>query len=157
MNGVIGIEELMWLQPLFGSEESCTEAIDRRERLNPQDQRPVILVADDEPLIRQTIVEILRSEGFDAVGVKDGMEAVECAPRLKPKVFLADVYMPRLNGIEAAKAIRDLLPNTRVICFSGHASTSGLMEEARENGQQFEFLSKPIRPEILVKTINRES
>jgi len=155
MNPAMHLEMRVWLTPFLTSEETCTEAVDRREKLGPGEKRPLILVADDESLIRQTIVEILRAEGFDAVGVKDGIEAIECARRLKPSVFLADVYMPRLNGIEAAKAIRDLLPKTRVICFSGHASTSGLIQQAREEGEEFEFLPKPIRPEILVRTINR--
>lgn len=142
----------------FGSpEETCSEAVRRRGGLKPEDARPVVLIADDEPLIRQTMVEILRREGFDAVGVKDGMEAVECAPHLKPAIFLADVSMPRLNGIEAAKVIRGVLPSTRIICFSGHASTSALLEEAREQGADFEFLAKPIKPEILVRTLNGDN
>ena len=156
MNPALRSEPRFWLLPFLHSEETCTEAAERRE-LSRDEQRPLILVADDEALIRQTIVEILRAEGFDAVGVKDGMEAVECASRLKPSVFLADVYMPRLNGIEAAKVIKDLLPRTRIICFSGHASTSGLIQAEREQGNQFEFLAKPIQPELLVKTISRKA
>lgn len=157
MNASSRVAARIWFQPFVDVEETCQQAASRRDQLSAYEKRSVILVADDEPLIRQTIVEILCNEGFDAVGVKDGMEAIDCASRLRPKVFLADVNMPRLNGIEAARTIRDLLPETRVICFSGHASTSALIQEARDQGDHFEFLSKPIRPEVLVEAIHKAS
>jgi len=139
--------------PLGGREESCEEAAARRQRLQQGSRQPLVLVADDEVLIRSTIVEILRAEGYDAVGVQDGLAAVECAAKLNPDVFLTDVSMPRMNGIDAAKHIRESFPSTRVICFSGHAATSELLAQARQEGNEFEFLAKPIRPATLIQTI----
>jgi CheY-like chemotaxis protein len=136
-----------------GPEESCEEVAARRQRLLQSKKQPLVLVADDELLIRSTIVEILRAEGYDAVGVQDGMAAVECAAKICPDVFLTDVSMPRMNGIDAAKHIRQSFPSTRVICFSGHAATSELLAQARQEGNEFEFLAKPIRPATLIQTI----
>ncbi len=116
-----------------------------------------MLVADDEFVIRETIVEILRGEGYDAVGVQDGAEAIECASKTEPDVFLADVSMPRMNGIDAAKLISKSHPGTRIICFSGHAATSDLLERARAEGHDFEFLPKPIRPERLISAIREKA
>lgn len=140
------------LAPIGGPEESCEEVAARR-RLSQHATKPLVLVADDELLIRSTLVEILRAEGYDAVGVQDGMAAVECAAKISPDVFLTDVSMPRMNGIDAAKFIRQSFPTTRVICFSGHAATSELLAQARREGNEFEFLAKPIRPATLIQTI----
>jgi len=139
--------------PFGGPEETCEEVAARRQRSRDGNKQPLVLVADDEFLIRATIVEILRAEGYDAVGVQDGMAAVECAAKLGPDVFLTDVSMPRMNGIDAAKHIRQSFPTTRVICFSGHAATSELLAKARQEGNEFEFLAKPIRPTTLIQTI----
>ena len=146
------LSSILLFSPLGGPEETCEEAAARR-RCSQDAQKPLVLVADDEFLIRATIVEILRAEGYDAVGVQDGMAAVECASKLGPDVFLTDVSMPRMNGIDAAKHIRQAFPTTRVICFSGHAATSELLAQARQEGNEFECLAKPIRPATLIQTI----
>lgn len=72
---------------------------------------------------------------------------------LSADIFLADVGMSGPNGIEAAKHIRSLCPKTRIICFSGHAATSNLLDVARKQGHEFEFLAEPIKPDVLVKAI----
>ena len=145
---------LIPLLPQFGDAvEECKEIAELRSKASVGDIRPLILVADDEPLVRSTIVEILRSEGYDAVGAKDGVEAVACAHKIQPDIFLADVAMQKMNGIEAAKQIKRLSPKTRIICFSGHAATSELLAKAKEQGHDFECLAKPIKPEVLIRTI----
>jgi CheY-like chemotaxis protein len=146
-----------FFSPFGLPEESCEEVAARRQRAQGSVKQPLVLVADDELLIRATIVEILRAEGYDAVGVQDGLAAVECAAKLSPDVFLTDVSMPRMNGIDAAKHIRQSFPDTRVICFSGHAATSELLAQARQEGNEFEFLAKPIRPDTLIRTIRAGS
>lgn len=78
-----------------------------------------VLVADDEPTLRSTIVEILRDEGYEAVAVEDGREAVEYAHKAPPDILLMDLAMPGMSGIEAAKQIKGFSPTTRVIFFSG--------------------------------------
>src|SRR5579862_2276116 len=136
-----------------GLHETCEELLQRRRQVPPTERKPLVLVADDEALIRDTILEILRCEGYDVLGVQDGNEAVDCALELKPDIFLADVSMPRMNGIEAAKRIQHFLPRIHVICFSGHAATSELLAQSRKEGDDFEFLMKPIRPEVLIRLI----
>jgi len=138
---------------LQNATETCEELARRRKSLDSSDLRIAVLVADDEALIRSTVVAILQSEGYDAVGVKDGLAAVECASKLQPDVVLADVSMPTMNGIEAAKRISAALPRTRVICFSGHADSSDLLRKAQTEGFNFEFLMKPLKPEALLRAL----
>ena len=56
-----------------------------------------VVVADDEPLIAMTLVEILQGGGFDAEAVSDGLAAIELARRIHPDILLTDVQMPNMN------------------------------------------------------------
>lgn len=117
-------------------------------------EKPVkILVIDDESLIAETVVEILKGEGFEAMSVSSGSSAVELAKTVKPAVVLSDVMMPGLNGIETGIKIREIIPNCKIILFSGQAATVNLLEEARRRGHNFDILAKPIKPQHLINVI----
>ncbi len=72
------------------------------------------------------------------------------AKNWKPDLLLSDVVMPRLNGIEAAIQICMMIPQCRVLLFSGQAATAGMLNDARLNGNHFEVLEKPIYPTDLI-------
>ncbi len=93
-----------------------------------------LLIADDEPLIRETLAELLTEEGFEVVGhAADGEEAVRAAADLRPDVVIIDVRMPILNGIEATRRIVGELPGTLVIALSAYDDPA-LASAAREAG-----------------------
>jgi DNA-binding response OmpR family regulator len=111
-----------------------------------------VLVADDEPVIADTLVIILNQNGFEAHAVYSGHKAVEAAQALKPNMLISDVMMPDMNGIDAAIQIRAMLPGCKILLFSGQASTADLLEGARAQGHDFDILAKPVHPqELLVK------
>lgn len=112
-----------------------------------------IIVVDDEPVIADTLVDILNGEGHEALAVSDGAAAVKWAGMVVPDVVLADVIMPRMDGIEAAKAIMKLVPNCRIILFSGQAASTDLLTKARADGYSFEVLAKPLNPEVLLEKL----
>jgi DNA-binding NtrC family response regulator len=112
-----------------------------------------IIVIDDESLIAETVVEILNEQGFEAVPVSSGASAIELAKTVRPAIVLSDVIMPGLNGIETGIKIREIVPNCRIILFSGQAATVDLLEKAREQGHRFDILAKPIKPEHLISII----
>ncbi len=116
---------------------------------------PRILVVDDEPLIADTIVQILNRSGFVAEAVYGGREAIEAARRIVPDLILSDVLMPHLDGVEAAIAIQKFLPNTRIILFSGQAATVEILARASHRGYHFELLAKPLHPTQLIKHLRR--
>ena len=82
-----------------------------------------ILVVDDEPLIADTIVQILNRNGFIATAAYGGREAIDCARLTSPELILSDVLMPHIDGVEAAITIQKFLPATRIVLFSGQAAT----------------------------------
>ena len=112
---------------------------------------PRILVVDDEILIADTIVQILNRNGFIAEAAYSGSQAIELAKRYCPELVLSDVMMPHVDGVEAAIAIREHCPDTRIVLFSGQAATVEILARARERGHNFELLPKPIHPTQLIR------
>jgi CheY-like chemotaxis protein len=112
-----------------------------------------IIVVDDEPIIADTLVDILKGEGHHALAVSDGASAIQWAKLLLPDVMVTDVIMPGMDGVEMAKAILKTLPRCHIILFSGQTASSDLLAKARSEGYSFEVLAKPINPEILLERI----
>ena len=108
------------------------------------------MVVDDEPIVADTILEILKEEGIDGFAFSSGHDALSWFSRIKPDAVIMDVVMPGISGIEAAIEIRKQSPACRVILFSGQTTTADLLSEARSQGHQFEVLEKPIKPEVLL-------
>jgi len=112
-----------------------------------------IFVVDDEPLIADTLVNILQGQGHDALAISDGQAAIRWAERIRPDLVISDVIMPRLNGVETGKGIMKAVPGCRVILFSGQAASSELVAMAAADGYEFEILAKPINPNALLERI----
>ena len=113
-----------------------------------------VLIVDDEPIIADTLVDILRGEGHESFAVSNGESAIKWVELLHPDVVVSDVIMPGMNGVEAAKRILSLCPECRIILFSGQAASVDLLEKARHEGFEFEVLAKPINPTLLLKAID---
>lgn len=126
------------------------------DEANTKKPAPRILVVDDEKVIADTIVQILNRNGFIAEPAYGGEEAIEKAKAHCPELVLSDVLMPRIDGVEAAIAIRQNCPDTRIVLFSGQAATVEILARAREKGHTFELLPKPIHPTQLIKHLREE-
>ena len=80
--------------------------------------RPRILLADDHTLIVEAFKKLLESE-FEIVGtVPDGRKLLQVAPALRPDVVLLDLGMPMLNGFDAGRQLKKLLPNVKLIVLT---------------------------------------
>jgi CheY-like chemotaxis protein len=115
--------------------------------------KPKVLIADDEPVIADTLAMILKQSGFDARAVYSGEKALELAQSFAPEMLISDVIMADLNGIDAAIRIQALLPGIKILLFSGQAATADLLEKARARGYEFEILAKPVHPQDLLKKL----
>ena len=81
-----------------------------------------ILLADDHVILRQGTRQLLEHES-DMVVVgeaSDGAESVELVSKLKPDIVIIDVAMPGMNGIEATKKIKEILPGTKILVLTGY-------------------------------------
>lgn len=114
---------------------------------------PKVLVVDDEHVIADTLAMILNQSGFDARAVYSGEKALELASTFAPDMLITDVIMADLNGIDAAIRIRAMLPQIKILLFSGQAATADLLEKARAQGYEFEILAKPVHPQDLLSKL----
>ena len=112
-----------------------------------------VLIADDEKNIADTLALILGFLGFETNAVYSGEAAVEAAAQFQPDVLITDVVMGEMSGIEAAINIFQMLPQCKIILFSGQAATADLVSEAGSSIKRFEILSKPVHPQVLVDRI----
>lgn len=113
-----------------------------------------LLIADDEPLIRETLAELLAEEGFEVVGrAEDGEEAVRAVEDLRPDAVIIDVRMPVMNGIEATRRILDRHPQTMVIALSAYDEPA-LATAALEAGA-VDYVAKGTPSRELVDRIRR--
>ena len=92
-----------------------------------------ILVVDDFGPIRRFVCEALgKRQHLRVVGeALDGLEAIQKAVELKPDLILLDIGLPTLNGLEAARQIRKLVPESKVIFLSQESSADVLQEALR--------------------------
>jgi DNA-binding response OmpR family regulator len=111
---------------------------------------PVALVVDDEALIADTLAAILNNAGYAAAAAYSGESALGMALLVPPELVITDVMMPGMNGIELAVALKEAVPDCRILLFSGHGSTSDLLEQAHLMGHDFALLSKPVHPADLL-------
>lgn len=110
-----------------------------------------VLVAEDEPNIRDTTAFILELEGFEVKTAEDGIECLAAAQKWRPRVILLDLMMPRKNGYDVCRSLRQGPPplsQVHIIMLTA----KGLQKDrqmAMEAGAN-EFMTKPIKDDILV-------
>ena len=126
---------------------------DDRSGPRPETSLPRVIVVDDEHLIADTVAQILNVHGFDAFCVYSGEEALHLAKRFRPDYLLADVMMPKLNGIDLAIAMETIFPSLKVLLFSGQTEVTAAMQRQKASGSRFAVVAKPIHPEKLVQKL----
>jgi len=110
--------------------------------------RPRIMLADDHSLVLEGIRRLLDSK-YDVVASADnGKMLVSEATRLKPEIVVLDITMPILNGIDAAKEIRKVVPETRFVFVSMHANAV-YVRKAMEAGASGYVLKSGASDELL--------
>jgi DNA-binding NarL/FixJ family response regulator len=94
-----------------------------------------VLVVDDNAVIRRALCQSFTAEGdFDVCGeAENGLEAIEKAQELHPDLIVMDLSMPVMNGIDAARALKSLLPAVPLIIFSEYSDVFS-ENEARSAG-----------------------
>ncbi|OWK47460.1 PAS domain-containing hybrid sensor histidine kinase/response regulator [Fimbriiglobus ruber] len=112
-----------------------------------------VLVADDEPNVRELAASVLEEIGFEVVAADDGARAL-AAFRVNPSNFrlaVLDLVMPGMSGTELMAAIRALIPDLPVVIMSGFANT--LPEPARDDATAPVLLDKPFRIEHFIEAV----
>jgi two-component system, cell cycle sensor histidine kinase and response regulator CckA len=113
----------------------------------------VVLIAEDEPLVRTLAMRTLEREGYQVVGVEDGRSALDMldSGAVRPDLLITDVVMPRLNGRQLSDAVNERWPGLPVLFISGHLGSDTVVQRLVPQGAS--FLQKPFAPEALARMV----
>ncbi len=113
-----------------------------------------ILIAEDEPDIRDLVTFTLRFAGHEIVAVTNGAEAVEAAKEVMPDIILMDVRMPRMTGYEACAAMKadPAIANIPVVFLSAKGQENEIQTGLSAGAS--EYLLKPFAPMELSERVN---
>jgi two-component system response regulator NreC len=88
-----------------------------------------ILLAEDHVMVRQGLRALLEQAGMVVIGeASDGLEALRLAHAHRPEVAIMDITMPHLNGLETARRLRDVVPQTKIIVLTMHTEEPYVLE-----------------------------
>jgi two-component system cell cycle sensor histidine kinase/response regulator CckA len=113
-----------------------------------------VLVAEDDPAVRDITTRFLERAGYDVHAVADGTEAIAAVELAPPfDVLVTDIVMPNMSGIDLAERIMDEYPLVGVVLLSGHTTESRELRHATERGAT--FLLKPVTSSQLLHAVLR--
>jgi CheY-like chemotaxis protein len=112
-----------------------------------------ILIAEDEPDIRELVAFTLRFSGYEVVAASNGEEAVEFARKENPDMILMDVRMPRMTGYDACRVIKaDAKLKDIPVVFLSAKGQDNEIQTGLESGAE-EYLLKPFAPDQLTQRV----
>lgn len=114
--------------------------------------KPTILVVDDNQDLLETFAMILKRRGFYVQTAVNGSSAVDKFKEHKFDVTLMDIVMPEMNGVDAFKKIKEIQPQAPIILMTAY-SDEELLQNARDEGIR-QIIHKPIRIDQLIELIN---
>jgi DNA-binding NtrC family response regulator len=112
-----------------------------------------ILVADDDEVLRNMLLETLESMGYQAVGVENGEEAIEKIQKEEFDLAITDIRMPKLDGLGFLKKCREIKPRLPVVLITGYAQ-SYTAQTAKYEGADA-YLVKPFRIEKIEELVKK--
>jgi DNA-binding NarL/FixJ family response regulator len=116
-------------------------------------KRLKILVADDHPQVREALQKLLDRE-FEVIScVGDGRALLKAAVELKPDVVVVDVGLPLMNGLEAGRALKKLMPEVKLVYLTMNADPDIATEASRIGASG--YLLKSLMGQELVQVIRR--
>jgi CheY-like chemotaxis protein len=114
-----------------------------------------VLIVDDSPVTRELVRDILETHGHEIIEAGDGLSALQQIEDHRPHVVLLDIEIPRLDGYEVIRRLRQdpRFRDLRVAAFTAHAMKNE-REKALAAGFN-DYITKPVRPAVLRTLIAR--
>jgi DNA-binding NarL/FixJ family response regulator len=87
------------------------------------ERRNCVLLVDDNADVRRSLHKIFEQAGWEVCGeAENGVDAIEKAERLQPRIIVLDLVMPEMNGLTAARILKRTMPNVHLILFTMHGT-----------------------------------
>jgi DNA-binding NtrC family response regulator len=115
--------------------------------------KPKVLIVDDDPVARRLLVEILNPHGFHVLEADSGEIALVRVKAEPPAAIILDLVMPHMNGIQMLEQLKETAPCVPVIMLTAHGDIPSAVQAMRLGA--YHFLTKPVRDEELVRTLQR--
>jgi PAS domain S-box-containing protein len=135
--------------------ELRTDQFEVQQPLTPSAAFGTILVVEDEPGVRHSLVRILAAEGYTVLSAPNGKDGLEAfvANDSAVDLLITDIVMPGMGGRDLARKCSDLRASLRVLYVSGYTKDSLLSQQTFDEG--VEFLEKPFTRESVLKTVRQ--
>jgi len=117
------------------------------------EERISILVIDDEPIIHESCVRILREQGYEIDSAMNGQEALQKLKDKRYNLVLSDIKMPGMDGVQTLELMKQHAPDITVIMFTGYASVDTARATMKLGA--FDYLPKPFTPEELLSSVHK--
>ena len=112
-----------------------------------------VLVVDDDKLVADTLTLIFLANGFESEARYSAAEGLDRARTFVPELVLCDITMPDESGLQLAERLSLELPKTRMLMLTAYSSNAAKVEaHTSRTGRPLKMLSKPCRPEDLLRT-----
>jgi DNA-binding NtrC family response regulator len=112
-----------------------------------------IVIVDDEELIRITLKDILENEGYEVEVSDNGEDGLEKIKEVKPFLSLIDIKMPKLDGINLLKKIKEIFPEQIVIIITAYGSIPSAVQAIKLGA--YDYITKPFLPDDIINLINK--
>lgn len=112
-----------------------------------------ILVVDDEPAIRQVFSRFLERRGHDVVTCASATEGIATATSNSFDVIVTDLVLPDMTGLDLARSLREICPQSRIILLTGEPSDDTARRADELN--IYRYLAKPIRAAALIEVVEQ--
>src|ERR1700747_1928562 len=114
---------------------------------------PRVLIIEDDAENRRVLAELYTREDWKVLEANDGEAGIELALRNRPELIVCDLLMPKSNGFQVCRTIREQLQPTKIIVVSGRDYEVDKIDALQAGAD--EYLFKPVTWELLSKTIDR--
>lgn len=118
-------------------------------------KRPLVMVVDDDKTMRMILVARISSLGYGAISAPDGAEGLLLSRVYRPDLIITDALMPRMDGREMARQIREKLPGTHIVVMTSVYKSPQHKYEALRNFGADDYLIKPIQSKVLAEVLAR--
>ena len=116
-------------------------------------QRVRVALIEDDESVRQALAFELRTAGFEVAGYASAEELLEASDATAFDCVVADIYLPKMNGLELQEELNRTIPYASIVLITGHGDLS-LGMHAMRNGA-VDFLEKPVDDQALLKSVER--
>ena len=113
-----------------------------------------ILLVDDAAFMRMMLKDILTKNGYNVVGeAENGVKAIEKYKELSPNLVVLDITMPEMDGIQAARGIKEADPSALIVMCSAMGQQAMVIEAIQAGAK--DFIVKPFQPDRVIEAVQK--